>query len=393
MQANDLRQFVLRHLESADLDRLMLQAHRYPHIDVPFAVLQIKLLRKLHTKVPSWSGKNLIFPDSTCLEQASSEAAARHKAGLVGGTRMADLGGGLGVDTWAFSFTFRDVTYVEPDPDRFNAALHNFEALGRTNIACLQTDAAAFLGQQPADAFDLVYVDPARRDALNRRVVSLADCAPDVTKLLDPLLRSAPKVLLKTAPMLDIRHTLMLLRKVSAVWVVSVQDEVREVLYLVERQPADPDQVPVSVVDAGGRQPCAFIFRYAEEHHSVSAFSPPANWLYDPSPALLKAGAFKCAGARFGLSKLHPNTHLYTSDAPIDGFPGRRFRIIGVVKHDRRAVREAIGSDRAHVAVRHFPTAAADVRKALQLKEGGPWHLFAATLADSTKRILVTRAD
>jgi len=393
MQATDLRQFILQHLESADLDRLVLNAHRFPHIDVPFAVLQIKLLRKLAVKLPSWSGKNLIFPDSTCLEQASSEAAARYKAGLFGGTRMADLGGGLGVDTWAFSFAFREVIYVEPDLDRFNAALQNFAALGRTNITCYHTDAAAFLEQQAPDALDLVYMDPARRDAQNRRVVSLSDCAPDVTRLLDPLLRSTSTVLLKTAPMLDIRHTLLLLQKVTAVWVVSVHDEVREVLYLVERQPMDPDHVPITVIDAGDQRAGGFIFRFAEEYHTESVFSPPATWLYDPSPALLKAGAFKCAGARFGLSKLHPNTHLYTSDAPIDGFPGRRFRVYGVVKNDRKAVREAIGANRAHVAVRHFPTAAADVRKALQLKEGGHWHLFAATLADNTKRILVTQAE
>jgi hypothetical protein len=393
MQATDLRQFILQHLESADLDRLMLNAHRFPHIDVPFAVLQIKLLQKLHTKVPSWSGSDLIFPDPTCLEQASSEVAARHKAGLIGGTRMADLGGGLGVDTWAFSFAFREVIYVEPDPGRFNAALHNFEALGRTNIACLQADAAAFLEQQPTDAFDLIYVDPARRDARNRRVVSLGDCAPDVTRLLDPLLRSAPKVLLKTAPMLDIRHTLLLLQKVTAVWVVSVHNEVREVLYLIGRQLTDPDQVSIAAVEAADPLAHPFAFRYAEEQLTTSAYSPPATWLYDPSPALLKAGAFKCAGARFGLSKLHPNTHLYTSDAPIDGFPGRRFRVYGVVKNDRKAVREAIAEDRAHVAVRHFPIAAADVRKVLQLKEGGIWHLFAVTLADNTKRILITRAE
>lgn len=391
MQAIDLRHFILRHLETTDLDRLLLNAQRYPHLDVPYAVMQIKMIRKLAPKVPSWAGKDLIFPDPTCLEQASSEAAARHKAGLFSGARMADLGGGLGVDTWAFSFAFREVVYVENDAGRFHAARHNFSALGRSNIACFKADAAAFLAAQPPDAFDLVYLDPARRNARNQRVVALTDCTPDVTAMLDDLLKAAPQVLIKAAPMLDIRHTLLLLGRVAAVWVVSVHHEVREVLYLVKRVPADPEQVPITVAEANGHRALDFTFRIAEEGLTASAYAPPATWLYDPSPALLKAGAFKSAGGRFGLSKLHPNTHLYTSDERIDGFPGRRFRVHSAVKYDRKAVRAAIGTDRAHVAVRHFPSPAAAVRQQLQLKEGGAWHLFAATLSDNSRRILVTQ--
>ena len=385
----DIQAFIDTYIDAQELDRLLLNARQYPRVDVPYAVLQIEALQKLRIKAPAWFNTHLRFPASLSVEQASSERTAGFKAGLFSGQRMADLSGGLGIDTWAFSNRFERVDYVEAQLAYRAAAVHNFSVLGRHNIVVHQSDAETFL-RNTTEAFDLLYLDPSRRDAQARRVFRLEDCSPDVIALHDLLFDHTNTVLLKAAPMLDIREALRQLQTVRSVWVVSVLGEVREVLYQLGPLPCPTDIVPVEAVCLGANS-LHFRFTAEEERMAAVGFSQPGDWLYDPDAALLKAGALKSVAQRFGLHKLHANTHVYTSSQPIEGFPGRRFRLEQVVRYDKKAVETAVPERRAHVAVRQFPDRAEDVRKRLGLKDGGDVYLFGVTLVDEQKRILVAR--
>lgn len=398
--------FVRTHLDD-DLSRLLLSAHRYPGIAVQDAVRQIAALRKIRAKIPDWYRFDLVFPPQLSVEQASSEQTARFKAGLFSGRQMADLTGGMGVDTYFFSEQFERVIYVEQNPLLVEAARHNFGALGRTNIFPVQADAEEFLQETDAP-FDLLYLDPARRDESQSRVYQLSDCRPNVLEIKELLLSRAPRVLLKVAPLLDVQLAVQQLGAVARVWVVSVDNEVKELLLLLEHRHAAPvpasgepasgklhdfaAAIPIEAVCLGGRRH-VFVFTRAEEQAAQPGYSMPLTFLYEPDAAILKAGAFKSFGARFGLSKLHPNSHLYTSMQRAPDIPGRVFKIEAVVKYARKSLGAVLPGGKANVTVRNFPDSVDTLRKKMGLADGGDWYVFGTRTNDEQLNLLVCRRE
>ncbi|MEO6036811.1 MAG: hypothetical protein ABIQ93_00270, partial [Saprospiraceae bacterium] len=269
------------------------------------------------------------------------------------------------------------------------AARHNFKVLEASNIACFQADAPDFLARA-AESFDLLYLDPARRDGQQRKVFRLEDCQPNVLALQSTLLSRAPRVLVKTAPLLDLRLAVRQLGTVSHIWVVSVADECKEVLYLLERQAPPADELPITAV-ALGVNIQQFTFSWQEEQAAIAPLSAPQQYLYEPDAAILKAGAFRSFAQRFGLSKLHPNTHLYTSELLQEEVPGRKFRLQQVCRYDRKSVRAAVPGGRANLSTRNFPDSVEAVRRQLALADGGDDYLFAVTTLGDKKQILVGR--
>ncbi|MBK9335894.1 MAG: hypothetical protein IPM98_04660 [Lewinellaceae bacterium] len=382
------RQFIQKHLND-DLHRLLLSAHRYPGVSVPAAVGQIEALRKVHSKIPAWYNTGLEFPPGLSVEQASSEQTARFKAGLFSGKTMADLTGGMGVDTYFFAQRFEQVTYVEHNPELVALARHNFGVLGAANITAIQTDAETFLNHNTAH-FDLLYLDPARRDGGHRRLFRLEDCAPNILEIKEKLLETADRVLIKTAPLLDLNQATGLLQSVSHIWVVSVDNEVKEVLYLLEKSAPAFDQVPIEAVCIGET---LRVFRHTrlEEQATESRYAAPQGYLYEPDAAVLKAGAFRAFAAQLGLWKLHANTHLYTSGELVPNVPGRMFSVEAVLRYDRREVQRFLPEGRANIAVRNFPDSTEQVRQRLGLADGGEWYIFGATDMAEHKILIVCR--
>lgn len=380
------QQFVRAHLE-ADLHRLLLSASKYPEVDVHQAVTHIKALKKLKHKIPSWYSVDLELPLALSMEQASSELTARFKAGLFKGSTMADLSGGLGVDSYFFSKSFQSVQYIEQQAVLCEAAKHNFAQMGATNIQVQHTTAEAFLNSKTA-YFDLIYLDPARRDTQQNKLYSLADCSPNILSLRTALLEKTNRVLVKAAPMLDLVEAIRQLQSVTKVWVVAVENECKELLFLLEREGLPLDQVPIMAV-ANPTNHTHFCFSKKEEMEAIASFGPPDKYLIEPDASILKAGAFRRFATAYKLQKLHPDSHLYTSSQPISGIPGRQFRIIAVVKYESKEVLRVVPEGKANVSTRNFPDSPDQIKKKLRLKDGGTTYLFATTLLDESKRILV----
>ncbi len=383
-----LQQFIIDHLD-ADLHRLLLSAGKYPGVDVPQAVAQIAALRKIKDKVPAWYNPALRFPPTLSLEQSSSEATARFKANLFSGQSLLDLTGGLGIDSFFWANTFQNVDYVEQDAALCALAKSNYATLGADNITVHHSTAEDYLAQS-GTPYDLCYLDPARRDSHKNRVFLLTDCTPDIVGLQHIILQHAKRVLIKTAPMLDLHLAMQQLEHLAGIWVVALRNECKEVLYLLDPAAAmGREQVPIRCVDIGMDRTNEFTFSKAEEAAAATELSGPLAYLYEPNAAVMKGGAFHTFALRFGLKKLDTHTHLYTSEQAIEGVPARMFRMVQRVKYDPKAVAAALPEGRANVAVRNFPDSAEQVRKRLKLADGGSVYVWATTAVGEEKMVLI----
>lgn len=388
--------FLLEH-ENDDPDRLLLSAGRWPDIDVRRAARNIRARRIIREKVPSWHAcPELDYPGSLPLEQCSSEATAQYKQSFVPeGGRMADLTGGLGVDCWFMSRRTAEVHYCERREELCAAARHNFAVLagrgaGGPDIAVHGGDGVAWLQAQPG-RFDFVYLDPARRDKTARKVYDVADCEPDLLAVKDVLLAKASRVLAKISPMADIARTLQQIPEVRELHVLAVRGEVKELLLLLEAAPGGRHGSEPLIVAADGPHRLAFL--PAEEPAAEVRYAGAVGrYLFQPAKAVLKAGAFRLLSARFGVAKLAPSTHLYTADEPVAGFPGKQFRVEEVLdwnKASQRILRERF--DRLEMTALNFPIGTEALRERLGIAGGGDRHLFATTLSDKKKTMILCK--
>ncbi len=369
--------------ENEDTARLLLSAARYPGIDMPAVVQQIEGLRTAREKWPRLlECGDFRYPPRLNREQASSEAAADYKAALVAADTVADLTGGMGVDTLAFARQAREVRYVERDATLCELMEHNHKALGLDNIHVHCADSIDWLRREGAreTKHDLLYLDPARRDSHGRKVAAFEDCTPNLLDNL-PLLRSRCRwLLVKASPMIDIDLARRQLGAVSAVHIVGVRGECKEVLFLCCGDGTEPPAEPtIHCVSPSG----TFTFTPSEEAAAEGRYCQTVGrYLYEPNATLMKGGPFKLLAHRYSLEGLGRNTHLYTSRQRIDAFPGRVFEVLRELQLNRRSVAAAIPQGRAHVVTRNYPVEAAALQCQLGLREGGDLFIVATSIGN-----------
>lgn len=375
--------FIKEH-SNDDVHQLALQAGKYTGIDVPTAITQIAGRQSIQYKVPSWyREEDIIYPPHLPLEQCSSEVTARYKQKLVKGKSLVDLTGGFGIDCTFLSHTFSEITYIERQTDLCDIARHNFPTLALHHIKVVNRDSVDYLNEmQPVD---LIFIDPARRNRQGGKTVAISDCEPDVEQLESLLLEKAGTVLVKLSPMLDLTLALRALPHTSEVHIVSVQNECKEILLLLQKEKREKVLIYCINFTTGKEQ--EFSFTIEEEAQAVCEYTDRIDtYLYEPNASILKAGAFKSIAQRFGIKKLHPNSHLYTSDRLIENFPGRSFTVCDSASLKEKKLLN--GVSQAHITTRNFPLSAVELRKRLKLKDGGEIYLFATTLRDE-KKLLV----
>jgi 16S rRNA G966 N2-methylase RsmD len=380
--AEAVQQYIFDH-EHEDVRKLALSKKEI--LGVPPAVLaeQIRGRKKAKEKLPSYyRTQGIVYPPGINLEQCSSEQAAAFKASVVQKhlgiklTSCADLTGGFGVDSFAFSKICKAVHTVDSNESLLEIAKHNHTLLGATNIFYHSKTAEDFL-LQSENKFDFIFIDPSRRGSGNQRVFKFADCEPNVVDLLDQLLKKSEVVLVKASPLVDITQGLQELPHTQHVYILSVNNECKEVLFLCT---SNPEQEPViHAVNLVHEVVHEFSFSQTEEKKSTSSISAPSTYLYEPNASILKAGAFKLVATRFNIHKVHVNTHLYTSDKLVHDFPGRIFRIEAIVKPDAKSIKPYLPEESANVITRNYPIAADALRKKLKLKDGGYRYVLAFT--------------
>lgn len=433
---NQATQDFIRQHQDDDVRQLAFLGSKYPEVDMPFALDQIRGRKMARVKLPRWASlEGIIYPPHISMEQCSSESTALYKAELAArllglpasssGTEMkaeneiefVDLTGGFGVD---FSYIAAQLgvksMYVERQAHLCEAAKENFGRLGLKNAivkngdgievlhsfhpkkkdAASDDDSLGITYDRPRSllktnlGLKIIFIDPARRDDAGNKVVSLKDCTPDVTVLQEEMLSKADYVIIKLSPMLDWHRAISELSHVREVHIISVNNECKELLLVLSARNMGENLRIYCINDAQ-----SFVCDELDMESSQVKIAPSTleemQYLYEPNASLMKAGCFGVLSGRYDARMLSKNSHLFVSREPIAAFPGRSFRIIDVSSFNKKELkRHLAGITKANIATRNFPLSVAELRKRLKLKDGGETYIFATTLSDESHVLMIT---
>lgn len=404
----NLVSFVQEHLED-DVTRLILDRAKWPEIDMELAAACIESRRKLRNKVQEWyANPELVFPVRLSAEQCSSTATGLYKSALAERITdrkqftLADLTGGLGVDSWFFSTKAGRVLYNEMQKPLCEAAEHNFKALGidnviiSNNIASTETIGAILEGFDP----DIIYMDPARRGEGGRKVFLIEECTPDVLGLKESLFKHARHILLKLSPMADISMVCSRLGKTCReVHIVASGGECKELLVWMDREWAGEYSITAAELPADypASEPAIFAFNPGAEKEKsaeICGTMPSEDtFLFEPGKALMKSGCFNLIGRKLDMAKLGRSTHFYLTEDARKAEDlrklGRVYRIINCVPLDKRSIKEAGRTyPRAEVTARNIPMDTDTLRKKLGVTSGDDAHIFGLK-ADTLGNLLI----
>ena len=368
---------------SANITQLALQKNPFPETNWTLILQQIAAKQKAITKLPSWfQTPNIYYPSKVSVEQTSSEKTARYKSDLISGKNLIDLSGGFGVDDFYFAQRFLNVTHCEIDIDLSKIVQHNFEQMGVSNIECVSGDSEVTLTNLNK-SFDWLYIDPSRRNEAKGKVFMLKDCLPNVPEKLDFYYRFTSNLMIKTAPILDITAGLSELQNVKAIHIVALENEVKELLWIIEKDWIGNPKI--TTINLTKEKTETFSFEWNSV--AVAEYSEPKTYLYEPNAAIMKSGGFDWISAQFKLKKLHPHSHLYTSDTLIE-FPGRVFAIDQIVPYNKTEMK-LLGNQKANITIRNFPDTVENIRKKWKINDGGNCYSFFTTDVNNHKIVLL----
>ncbi len=371
MLQNDEIDFIQANL-TADPYQIGLSAQKKSHLNRIKLIGQIQARQKLIEKLPSWvANSSIFFPSSLSIEQSSSEITSEFKASLLHGTIM-DITGGMGVDVAAFAKIANKVIYIEKNEELSKITKYNHEILGFKNIEHIQGNGITYL-KSSQETVDFIYADPARRNKIGHKVLLFKDCEPNVLDLL-PLIKNGIKLLIKTSPLLDLERAIQELHGVEKIWIVCHHNEVKELLFMKSEHSNFNPNIDIMVL--GDKTKNIFSGTLGDEKVAPIEIGGIHKYLYEAHAGILKAGFFKLIGL-LGVSKLHVNTHLYSSDQLIADFPGRIFEVKKTGPYSAKWVMEALVNRQANISTRNFPDSPETIRKKFKLKDGGNQTLFA----------------
>lgn len=369
---------------NADVSKLALQKNKFAITDWTAILGQITAKQKAKTKLPTWFyTHNIYYSSKISIEQTSSEKTAEYKSQLVSGKSLIDLTGGFGVDDFYFSKKVNQVTHCEINHELSEIVEHNFEQLGVTNVECHTGDSSEILVTLN-QKFNWIYIDPSRRNDVKGKVFMLQDCLPNVPELLDFYFGFSDNIMIKTAPILDISAGLSELRNVKTVHIVALENEVKELLWVLEKNYTKSIQIVTYNLIKDSTQE----FTFELGNTTVSSYSLPKKYLYEPNAAIMKSGGFDEVTSQYEIEKLNKHSHLYTSDILIN-FPGRVFEIENSFEYNKPNMKSFLENKKANITTRNFPETVEKIRKKWKIKEGGIVYCFFTTDINNNKIVLL----
>ena len=360
---------------STDVFEIILKKQIFPKVTNKEIAEQISAKIKSKKKLPTYfNTPNIYFPNKVNIEQTSSEKTAEFKSKIVTGNTMIDATGGFGVDSMYFSKEFKKTVYIEENKELFEIVKANSKKLGLNNIEHLNEDGIEYTKKTDTE-MDLLYIDPSRRNKENKKVHFLSDCTPLIDYDLIKSLQNFKTILIKCSPIIDLKKTINDLKVVSEIYIVGINNEVKEVLFSLNKK-CNKD-IKIKCIDLSNRE-LDFEFNINEiDNKKNNDNSEVLNYLYEPNSMILKSGAFSLICDRYDVKKLNINSHLYTSKKLID-FPGRVFEVDTVVNYSKRNLKH-LNVSKANITTRNFQIDVKDIRKKSKILDGGDHYLFFTT--------------
>ncbi len=350
----------------ADLHSLLLKKSPFPDVTIQEIVQQIKGRKVAEKKFPFLLKEGIVFSSNLNLEQASSEATAIYKSNLVQGKTFIDLTCGFGIDAYFLSKNFEETTLVEQNAELLEIVEHNWKFLDK-KANFINDNLNDFL-QKNTKKFDVLYLDPARRDEKKNKVFLLEDLSPNLLEIQAQMMKISDKILIKLSPLIDISYLISVLKNIAEIHIVAVKNEVKEILVLINST-NNSERIKMNCVNLeSGEKEIQLYFDEIET--AKSEFSEPLKYLYIPNNAILKAGIFNVISEKFGLKKLHPNTHLYTSNELIVDFSGR---ILEVKTIDSKEIKKGV---HFNIISKNHPLKPDEIKKKYKILDGGNQYLI-----------------
>ena len=382
--SEEVQDYINKNTE-VSISQLALQKNPFPALNWKEILNQIEAKGKAKDKLPTWfSSTKIIYPSKISVEQTSSEKTASYKSKLISGRKIIDLTGGFGVDAYYFSKQFAKVVHCEHNSELSEIVKHNFSQLNAENIECFSGESEAIL-EVLNEQFDWIYIDPSRRNDAKVNVFMLLDCEQNVPVLLYFYFNYSSKILIKTAPLLDLTAGLKELKNVSAIHIVALENEVKELLWEIHQ--GFEGNPKIKTVNLTKSKEESFEFNLGETNIKIN-YAEPEKFLFEPNAAIMKSGGFDEVAFQFNLKKLHPHSHLYTSDEKID-FCGRVFEITTVFPYQKKEMKLHLENKKANITSRNFPESVETIRKKWRIKEGGNLYTFFTTDLKNNKIVLL----
>lgn len=328
-------------------------------------VQQIKGKQVAEKKFPFLLKEGVVFPLQLSLEQSSSEKTALYKSEILKGKTFIDLTSGFGIDAYYLSENFDDITLVEQNAALLEVVEHNWNTLGK-KARFINEKLEDFLDENK-ESFDVIYLDPARRDQNKNKVFLLEDLSPNILDIQDKLLAISRLVVIKLSPLIDLKYLVSALPAIFRIDIIALKNDVKEVVIFLSNE--NQKEITCNCVNLESEEP-TFSFAFGEEGGAMSEYGEPERFIYIPNNSILKAGCFNLISQKFGLKKLHPNTHLYTSSEKVNDFPGRVFEMEIV---DSKMIKK---KGQFNIISKNYPLKPEEIKKKYGLKDGGKDYLI-----------------
>lgn len=360
----EVQKYINANLET-DLHSLLLKKSPFEEVSMLEIVQQIKGKNVARKKFPFLLQENIVFPVQLSLEQSSSDKTAIYKSELLEGESFIDLTSGFGIDAYYLSKNFKQISLVEQNSALLEVVKHNWKVLER-NAEFHNQKLEEFLVQNNK-TFDVAYLDPARRDLNKNKVFLLEDLSPNILEIQDQLLKMAKKVVIKLSPLIDLKYLVSEVKNLARIDIIAVKNDVKEIVLTMTKD--CQSKINCLCINLESDEPC-FEYSFGDEENASATFSEPEKFIYIPNNTILKAGTFNLIAEKFNLKKLHPNTHIYTSDIENKEFPGRVFEMEIV---EGKQIKK---KEQYNIISKNYPLKPEEIKKKYGIKDGGNQYLI-----------------
>ena len=378
-QNKEVEKFINANLQT-DLHSLLLKKSPFAEVSMQEIVQQIKGKKVAQKKFPFLLKEGIVFPPNLNLEQASSQSTAEFKAQNLKGKKFLDLTSGFGIDAYFLSKNFDEITLIEQNTELLEIVKHNWGILER-KANFINDNLENFLANNQ-EQFDVIYLDPARRDDHKNKKFLLEDLSPNLLEIQEKLMKFSDQIIIKLSPLIDISYLISVLKNIFKIEIIAVKNEVKELLVFMNSK-FETENVEISCTNLESDD-VVFSFNFNDEKERNAMFSEPQKFLYIPNNAVLKSGGFNSLSEKFNLKKLHPNSHFYTNGERLEGFPGRVLEIEIV---DSKTIKKG---DKFNIISKNYPLTPEEIKKKYKISDGGNSYLI-FTQTQKGKIILKSR--